>query len=167
MGARKYNNIKIGDYIHNNQLAEVKIRYIGKTPNEERLLNSLQVFDVLIGLFNPDTIALTEDFFILLLNRANKCLGWFRVSSGGTSGVCVDVKIIMVLALKTNAHGIILCHNHPSGSLVPSSCDISITEHICVAAKLFDITVYDHIIVTPDKQYFSFADASMLKIPTK
>lgn len=100
---------------------------------------------------------LREEFYILLLNRANKVLGWHRISLGGVSGTVVDIKIIFSIAVKALASGIVLGHNHPSGGLIPSEQDRTITRKIKEAGKILDIEILDHLILTADG-YFSFAD---------
>ena len=108
------------------------------------------------------TMEYSESFRILLLNRANKALGITTVSTGSLSGTIVDVRIIMQYALKGNAHSLILAHNHPSGNKNPSENDIKITQKIKEAGVLLDIPVLDHLILTPDDIYYSFADEGLL-----
>jgi len=102
-----------------------------------------------------------EEFWILLLNRGNKVLGKACVGEGGMSGTVVDPKKIFKIAIENNAAGIILCHNHPSGSLKPSDSDIKLTRKIKEAGLNLDISVLDHIIIGEEK-YYSFADEGML-----
>jgi DNA repair protein RadC len=97
----------------------------------------------------------------LLLNRANKCLGEYKVSSGSTTGTVVEPKFIFAAAIKANASGIILAHNHPSGEFNPSSADITLTKKVKDGGLLFDILVLDHIIVTRD-DYYSLADEGLI-----
>ena len=102
-----------------------------------------------------------EEFWILLLNRANKVLSKEMVSIGGVSGTVVDPKIVFKKAIEGNASSIILCHNHPSGNLNPSQSDKEITTKLKKAGGLLDISVLDHIIVS-EEGYYSFADEGML-----
>lgn len=102
-----------------------------------------------------------EETYVLLLNRANKPLGFSKISIGGTTGTVVDVKVVFQTALKANANSIILCHNHPSGNLKPSEADIKITKAIKEAGKLMDIPLADHLIITHEG-YYSFADEGMI-----
>jgi DNA repair protein RadC len=104
---------------------------------------------------------LHEEFWILLLNKANKVLNKVLISKGGQSATVVDAKVIFKAALEHNASSIILAHNHPSGNLSPSQEDINITKKIVSAAKLIDFSVLDHIIMT-DKAYYSFADEGLI-----
>ena len=102
-----------------------------------------------------------EVFAVMFLNRANKINHFEIVSEGGITGTVADPRIILKKALDEDAVSIILCHNHPSGSLKPSRADEDLTHKIKEAAKYFDIRVLDHMIVS-DAGYFSFADEGLL-----
>jgi DNA repair protein RadC len=102
-----------------------------------------------------------EEFWILLLNRANRVLGRIRVSQGGITGTVIDARIILKHAIERLACSIILCHNHPSGNLKPSDADITITSKIRESCKHMDIQVLDHIIIA-DNSYFSFSDEGLI-----
>jgi DNA repair protein RadC len=102
-----------------------------------------------------------EVFAVLFLNRANKINHFEIVSEGGITGTVADPRIILKKALEEDAVSIILCHNHPSGSLKPSKSDEELTFKIKEAAKYFDIKVLDHVIVSEDG-YYSFADEGIL-----
>ena len=102
-----------------------------------------------------------EEFWILLLNRANRVSKKFQISQGGVAGTVADPKIIFKLALENLASGIILAHNHPSGNLTASQADINLTHKLKEGAKLLEIQVLDHVIVAGQK-YFSFADEGMI-----
>ena len=98
-----------------------------------------------------------EQFWVLYLNNANKVLAKLNLSKGGITATLVDVRLLLKRALELNSTGLILCHNHPSGTLRASEADCKLTEKVKVSAKLMDIQLLDHIIVT-DQSYFSFAD---------
>jgi DNA repair protein RadC len=102
-----------------------------------------------------------EEFWILYLDRGNKIIDSFRISEGGISGTVIDVRKILKAAIEKQSSSIILCHNHPSGTLHPSDADLKITRKITDAGKIMDIPVMDHIIIGNDK-YYSFADEGML-----
>ena len=102
-----------------------------------------------------------EEFWILLLNRNNLVIDKMMVSQGGLSGTVIDVRIILKMALDKLACSIILCHNHPSGNLIPSEADKEITKKIKEAGKHMDIPVLDHLIIGNDS-YFSFADEGLI-----
>lgn len=98
-----------------------------------------------------------EEFWILLLNRANKVLSRERISIGGVSGTMADAKVIFKIALDKMASSIILAHNHPSGNNRPSESDIRLTKKIVEAGKIIEISVLDHVIIA-ENNYYSFAD---------
>jgi DNA repair protein RadC len=103
-----------------------------------------------------------EEFWILLLNRANKIIEPMRVSEGGLTGTVVDPRVIFRKAIEKNAVSIILCHNHPSGNTRPSEADVQITRKMREAGKLIDVAVLDHVIVS-DSGYFSFAEEGIME----
>lgn len=102
-----------------------------------------------------------EEFWALLLNRSNRIISAEKISQGGVSATVVDVRILLKKALDCMASGIILCHNHPSGSLRPSMQDDSLTRKIAEASRLFDIAVMDHLIVG-QSGYYSYRDEGKL-----
>jgi DNA repair protein RadC len=98
-----------------------------------------------------------EEFWIIYLNNSNKIISKSQLSKGGITGTLVDVRIVFKTALEMGATGLILCHNHPSGTLIPSDADKHITRKLKLAGDSLEIKVLDHLIVT-EKNYFSFAD---------
>lgn len=102
-----------------------------------------------------------EEFWILLLNRANSVVKMECISKGSVSGTVVDVRLILKPAIESLASGIILSHNHPSGQLKPSEQDLSLTKKIKESARLMDINLLDHLIIG-DQKYLSFADEGIL-----
>jgi DNA repair protein RadC len=102
-----------------------------------------------------------EEFWIVFLNNSNVVLHAGQLSKGGITGTLVDVRLVLKQALELGAVGLILAHNHPSGTLKPSEADRQITKKLKTAAGALDIKVLDHIIIT-QKEYFSFADENIL-----
>ncbi len=102
-----------------------------------------------------------EQFWILLLNRANEVIRPFQISVGGVSGTVADPKLIFKAAIEHLASAIILVHNHPSGNLTPSQADKDLTKKVVEAGRLLDVPVLDHLIFG-DNGYFSFADEGMM-----
>ncbi|TYB79334.1 RadC family protein [Bizionia myxarmorum] len=102
-----------------------------------------------------------EEFWIIYLNNSNKVIQKQQLSKGGITGTLVDVRLVLKTALEFGAVGLILAHNHPSGTLKPSEADKQITQKLKKAGESLDIKVLDHIIVT-EKAYFSFADDNLL-----
>lgn len=108
-----------------------------------------------------DDIDVCEVFGVIFLNQRNKSIGWYKVSSGGISTCLVDVRILMASALNCLATGMILFHNHPSGSLIPSNADMEITAKIKNACGIMNIQLFDHIIIS-EEGYYSFSDEGKL-----
>lgn len=124
----------------------------------KKITSSSDVFQI----FQPKLGDLPfEEFWVLLLNRANKVIAETMISRGGVSGTVADTKIIFKTALDKLASSIILIHNHPSGNLQPSSQDIQLTNKMKEAGNVLDIAVLDHLIIT-DTGYFSFADEGQM-----
>lgn len=129
---------------------------------EEIRLDKISVsFDVYKLLSPRFYDLLHEEFWIVLLNKANKVLAINLISKGGQSATVSDPKIIFKSALEHNAASIILAHNHPSGSLIPSDADIKLTRKITEGGKLLEIAVLDHLIFAESK-YLSFADEGLM-----
>ena len=112
--------------------------------------------------YDEDTIGYKETFNVLLLNNANKIIGYTTVAEGGLTSTIVDVRTILQTALISHATSIILSHNHPSGNVRPSYHDDNLTKKIKSACELTDIRVLDHIIVTPEDSYYSYCDEGRL-----
>jgi DNA repair protein RadC len=102
-----------------------------------------------------------EEFWVLLLDNSNKVISKKQISKGGFTGTLVDIRIVFQEALLVGAVAMILSHNHPSGTLIPSQPDKQLTAKIVQAGKTMDIKVLDHIIVT-QADYYSFADNAIL-----
>lgn len=146
------------------RLPEIELNYKYPVEYEERLkfTNSYSTYRILLNNWS-EQIEFREEFNILLVDNALNMLGLFNIGKGGNTFTPVDIKLIFAAALKANATGIILAHNHPSGKLFPSAPDLKVTKEIEKAAKLLNISILDHLIVTPS-DYFSFADEGLMGI---
>lgn len=102
-----------------------------------------------------------EEFWVILLNRANRVLGKALISKGGQAGTLSDPKIIFKVALDYRAAGIVLSHNHPSGNLKPSHADIELTHRLVECGKMMEMPIIDHLIFG-EREYFSFIDAGLM-----
>lgn len=138
-------------------ISEIKVSYEPKIKNRIKIRSSNDAYKIFSKMWDKDTVQLLEEVKFLLLNRANEVLGIYNLSKGGVSGAFVDVKLIFSIALKGNASSIILAHNHPSENLKPSKNDIDLTKKIKEGAKLLDISLLDHLIITKNS-YYSFSD---------
>jgi len=122
------------------------------------IISSRDVYELMLPVFADLN---HEEFWILLLNRGNKVIGKYQISRGGQAGTVADPKIIFRTAMDHHAAFIILCHNHPSGSLRPSQQDIDITRRLVEAGKMMDLLVIDHLIIT-NKSFYSLCDEGVI-----
>jgi len=145
------------------KVTEILVSYHPITSPKDRNLitSSDDAYAMIHDIWNMDKIEYREEFVVLYLDRRHGVIGHYLHSIGSDVATIVSVKQIIAIALKVNAIGIILMHNHPSGSLRPSSCDENLTSKIKRAGALFEISVLDHLIVTLNG-YFSFADEGLL-----
>lgn len=144
------------------KVAEVQLTYKTKVKPSERVQvkSSINAVDILRPFYGDD-IEYIEKMYVIYLNRANKVLGVNLLSTGGTSGTFCDPKMIFQGAILANASAIILSHNHPSGTLNPSEADINLTKKVKQGCELFDMSLLDHVILTPE-YYYSFADEGLI-----
>jgi len=144
------------------KLSEIEVSYRPKKAHHPLIKSSADAYFHLLKFFPEETISLQESFVVLYTNRANRIIGVYELSKGGITGTVADPRLVLSVALKTAATGVILAHNHPSGNLQPSIQDKDITKKIQEACKMLDITLLDHLIVVPEDAYFSFADEGLL-----
>lgn len=128
------------------------------TPDLKKVTSSKAVYDIMQPLIGELP---HEEFWVLYLNNSNKVIYKSQLSKGGITGTIVDVRLAFKLALEHNATGMILVHNHPSGTLQASEPDRQITKQMQQAGQSLSINILDHVIVT-EKSYLSFADEGML-----
>ncbi|WP_423147855.1 JAB domain-containing protein [Rubrolithibacter danxiaensis] len=145
------------------KVAEIELVYKTKVKASQRpkASTSKEVYQILLQSWDENKIEFVEQFKILLLNRGNKVLGVYEISTGGMAGTIADPKLIFSAALKSCASSVILSHNHPSGNLKPSNADIQLTQKIVKAGNLLDIAVLDHVIVSAEG-FYSFADEGLI-----
>ena len=148
--------------LFNYNVAEIQVSYRTKIKASERrkVATSKDVETAFRDIWS-DNMELQEEFYILLVNRSNRILGWYKLSQGGVTGTVVDAKLIFSIALKGLASSIILAHNHPSGNLQPSDADIKLTRRLKQAGEILDISVLDHLIMSLEG-YSSFADDGIM-----
>jgi DNA repair protein RadC len=167
---RELGKLSINDLVKHKGMGPVKAVSIiaalelGRRRGKSDLQDKLRITgsrDVYL-LFQPILGDLThEEFWILLLNRANRVIDNIRISQGGISGTVIDVRIILKHALDRLASALILCHNHPSGNLKPSEADSKITTKISNSCRTMDLQLLDHLIIA-DNSYFSFSDEGLI-----
>ncbi|MBI1223209.1 MAG: DNA repair protein [Bacteroidetes bacterium] len=143
-------------------MGEVSIVYrrpLSKIPGIVKSSND--AYRIFKNIFESERIDYKEFFFVLLMSNSNRCLCYSRIGEGNTSGTVVNIKEILQLVLKTNACGVILAHNHPSGNLTASEADIRITRKIRDSCESLEIVLLDHIIISSES-YFSFMDEGLI-----
>lgn len=145
------------------KVKEVKLIYNTASDilNRPVVHNSEEAYQLFMKHWDIDSLELQEQAKVIFLNGRAAVLGLYNLSTGGTSGTVIDIKLVMTAALKINASKIIIAHNHPSGTLRPSDSDIKITEKLVLAGKLLDISVDDHLIITASG-YVSLSDKGLI-----
>lgn len=123
-----------------------------------KITSSRVIFEIMQPIIGELT---HEEFWIVFLNNSNRVISKAQLSKGGMTGTVVDVRMVFKMALEAGATSIVLCHNHPSGTLKPSDADIKITQKLKLAGESLEIPILDHIIVT-ETAYFSFVDGDIL-----
>lgn len=145
-----------------NYLREIKISMEKKDGDFEKFkinssYESAKFFRAQMG----DSIEIYETVMVLYLNNSLETMGWQKISQGGINSSVVDIRIVMSTAMKLLASAILICHNHPSGSLKPSHSDIKITKELQEAGKILHVQILDHVIIT-ENSHFSFADECLM-----
>jgi len=133
-------------------------RTLNEAIERKKIITSKDSFEIFSSIISDLPY---EEFWIILLNRTNKIIEKVRISSGGITGTVADIRVILKEAIIKNATGIVVCHNHPSGSTKPSSTDIELTKKIKKSAEVMDISLHDHIIIAGN-DYYSFTDEGIL-----
>lgn len=147
------------------KVSEISISYKTKFKASERpkIGASKEAVEIFRSFYSEDHIELREDFKMMLLNRANKVLGIVPISTGGICGTVIDIRIMLAITLKSLSSALIMCHNHPSGNVTPSDTDRQITQKMKEACTLCEISLLDHIIISPEENvFYSFADEGIL-----
>lgn len=142
-------------------VSEIEIQYKRKAVKMQTVRAVGDAYKVLKSVYDYNKIDHKEFTYCLYLNRSKKVLAVMLISEGGTAGCVCDLKLIFQGALKVNAHSFILSHNHPSGSVKPSTQDIKLTDQIKQAGNIMDIDLVDHIIISR-RGYYSFAKRGLI-----
>jgi len=146
-------------YLFINPVSEINISYHPKIPINKRakVASSSDAYNYFLEVFDPSVMNIKEEAAVLYLNRGGRVVGVYKLSSGGITGTVVDIRLILGIALKSLTCGIILAHTHPSGELNPSKADIELTQRLKEAAKIMEISLLDHLILSTEA-FYSFAD---------
>ncbi len=150
-------------------LAELKVTYKRGRRNDNRqtqmpwvLTDAVKAEEYLRTLWDKDTLDLREEIVVVCLNASLGVLGWVRLHTGGLDGSQEDPRLVFAVALQTASVAIVVAHNHPSGSLVPSEQDKLLTRRLAEGAKLLGLRLLDHLIVNREGHY-SFAVSGLIE----
>jgi DNA repair protein RadC len=135
-----------------------KRRQMGSAEERPELTSATRIYNYMRPLLQDKDV---EEFWVLFLNQSNRLIKRQCIAHGGISEVSVDIRIIIRDAVLCNATILVVCHNHPSGSIRPSRQDDALTQSIQKACALMRLHLMDHVIVT-DGQYFSYHEAGKL-----
>ena len=146
-----------------NQVSEIELIYRSKVKASERpkVSTATDAYKLFLQHWDKNKIGFIEQFKTMFLNRSNRVLGIYEVSTGGIAGTFVDPKLVFTAALKSNASAIVLCHNHPSGKVTPSYADKQLTEKLVAGGCFLDLQVAEHLIIS-EEGFFSFAEEGLL-----
>lgn len=135
-----------------------KRRHYSEHLKRDKVTKSKDIYELMRNLLNDIS---HEQFWVLYLNNSNKILNKEKIAQGGITSTSVDIRLIYKTALEHHAVSLILCHNHPSGNINPSSSDIKLTKQIIDAGNILNIKVLDHIIIG-ENNFYSFADEGLI-----
>ncbi|GAB5527499.1 MAG: JAB domain-containing protein [Roseivirga sp.] len=147
----------------NRMVADIKISYHPKIKIRDcaKVKNGTDAATLFRENWDDTQIGFVEEMKVMLLNRGGRVLGIAAVSKGGMGGTYCDPKVIFCTALKAGASQIILAHNHPSGEIKPSQPDLRLTRKLCDGARLLELCVLDHIILTEDR-HLAFSEEGLM-----
>lgn len=148
--------------LNNYVVAEIQISYKPAISDKPVIKSALDAYTIMRKYFNLDTIAYKEQLVIMYLNSEGRVIGVYGLSEGGTKYTIVDIKIVFAVALNTASSSFIIAHNHPSGNITPSEADIDLTNRLREAAKLMEMRLLDHLIISPfGNEFLSFESESI------
>jgi DNA repair protein RadC len=147
-----------------NQVSEIELAYKSKVKASERPLvkYSEDAYKIFIKFWDKNKIELVEQFNAMFMNRGNKVLAIYQLSTGGITGTIADPRLLFIAALKVGAVSMILAHNHVSSNKTLSSADRELTQKIKEGGKLLEIKLLDHLIITASEGFYSMADAGLI-----
>jgi DNA repair protein RadC len=141
----------------------VQLRYVYEIDPMDlpKVHDSNMVMNTIWHMFEP-FVGHHEEFHVVLMNAQFRILGYYPMSIGGLTGTVVDIRMLLQAVILSNCSCITIAHNHPSGTLKPSEADKKITRQVKEACDIMNIRLLDHVIITPNKSYYSFAEAGLV-----
>jgi len=131
-----------------------KLYLTGKYNAKDIMSNSKMVGEYCVALF---TNIHYECFYLLCLDTQRRLIRAELVHEGSLDAAAIYPRIILEAALKYRAACVVITHNHPGGSLLPSKSDMEVTRKLKAALGSIDVGLVDHIIVA-DGNYYSFIE---------
>lgn len=156
-----YINILKMSYTEKNYVSEIAVSYSNTYKRKIKITDAYSAEKTLRKMWDAQLMNIQEQFCVLFLNNANEVVGFRCLSTGGLTATSVDLRILFSIACKSLSSGIIIAHNHPSGTLKASKADIDITHKIKRAGEMLDINLLDHVILT-DKSFVSLAQQGVI-----
>ncbi|MDF2380516.1 JAB domain-containing protein [Nostoc ellipsosporum NOK] len=147
--------------LFNVAMIDISYKNRSKACERPRITEPEAAHKIFMAAWDLNKIDLVEHFYSMFLDQSGRCLGISHVASGGISACIVDPRIILSTAILSKSSGIILAHNHPSGHLKPSQNDLKLTERLTSVAKMLDINILDHLILSSDG-FVSFAREGLM-----
>lgn len=147
--------------VYNKTIPEIKLKAKNGSLRKVKFTKSEDCYKYFLEIFDEESLEVYEQVMVLFLNNANETVGWYKASQGGISKTVIDVRLILKAALDCYATAMIICHNHPSGRLIPSDADNKITDKLKRASDLIDIKLLDHLIITT-YGFYSYQDECKL-----
>lgn len=144
-----------------NFVSEISVSYSHTYKRKIKITDAYSAEKTLRKMWDAQLMNIQEQFCVLFLNNANEVVGFRCLSTGGLTATSVDLRILFSIACKSLSSGIIIAHNHPSGTLKASKADIDITHKIKRAGEMLDINLLDHVILT-DKSFVSLAQQGVI-----
>ena len=147
--------------VYNKTIPEIKLKAKNGSIKKVKFTKSEDCYKYFLEIFDEESLEVYEQVMVLFLNNSNETVGWYKASQGDITGTVIDVRLILKVALDCYAISMIICHNHPSGRLVPSNADNKITDKLKRASDLIDIKLLDHLIITT-YGFYSYQDEGKL-----
>ena len=160
----EYGHLRVVHKRQRFEIPRISISYSRKQNGYDRtyIRSSEELYHLCMSIWDSETIDLYEEFKVIFFDRSLSVIGYRNLGRGGVSGVIVEIRHILVIALECNASSFVIVHNHPSGNLTPSRQDVSLTNKLQQGANLLDLKLQDHLILT-SQGYYSFIDEGIIE----
>ena len=149
--------------VYNKTIPEIRLKAKNGAIKKVKFTKSEDCYKYFLEIFDEESLEVYEQVMVVFLNNSNETVGWYKASQGGIAGTVIDVRLVLKAGLDCYATAMIICHNHPSGKLVPSEQDNAITQKLKRASDLIDIELLDHLIISTSG-FYSYQDEGKLSL---